>query len=172
MHGHFELLERAEEDLHRVGERDGRRGIRQQERAGDEHRDAQDHEHGAHEALIGDGDLPEGHELTPGREEDIEHGRERDDDPQRLEPAEDDFQRNARERDAHARDDEHDGVGHVALGREQRRDIDDGQQELAARVEPVHDAATGEKLAEGDVLQHTPASFPTASSASVSCSSV
>ena len=172
MHGHLELFERSEEDLHRVREGDGRCGISQQERARDEHRDAQHHEHGAHETLIGDRDLPEGHELPAGSEEHIEHGRERNDDPQRLETAENDLERDARERNAHARDDEHGSVGHIVLGREQRRDIDDRHQQLAARVEPVHDARAGEKLTEGDVFQHTPASFPTVSSASVSCSSV
>ena len=64
------------------------------------------------------------------------------------------------------------GVGYHALGVEQSHDIQDHRNELGAGVQPVDKRIAGEKLAQGNILQHTPASPLTESSACSSSSTV
>ena len=55
---------------------------------------------------------------------------------------------------------------------EQSHDIQDHRNELGAGVQPVDKRVAGEKLAQGNILQHTPASPLTESSARSSSSTV
>lgn len=79
-----------------------------------------------------------------------------------------------REGDAADRDGKHQSVGQPVHGREEGGDVDDDEQQLGARVEPVDDGVPGEVLAQGYVLEHQsrPPFLSRASTASCSCCAV
>ena len=105
--------------------------------------------------------------------EEVQNGRQQDDEQQRLEVFEHDLQPDAAHGDDHRQKRRHDHIGDEPLGKEQRDDIDDHEHELRARVELMDGGAAGEKLTEGHIFQHVGRPpFRSGASRSAACSTV
>lgn len=91
-------------------------------------------------------------------EEQVHNGREGHDDPDGLQAPGQGPEGHPGDDDAQGQQRRHDGVGHHPLGVEQGHNVQDHRQELGAGVQPVDEGIAREKLAQGDISQHTPAS--------------
>ena len=167
MDGNLDLLQRIEQQLQSVGQCDGAGGVGQEEGAGDEQHDAQDHFHGARDALPCD--YPARDYRRALRVENVQRGGQHDDEQHRLQPLEYRRRFYLRQRHARSRRQHHRDVRHPAVRLEQRDDVQHDKYQLRARVQPVDYSVSWEVLAEGDVLQHMSTPF-SSSSAAFSCS--
>ena len=163
MHRHLDLLQGVQELLQPIGEGDGRGGIGEHKGASQKHGDSQHHKQGVENTLPGDGEDPEGHQGRPLGIEEVEQAGEQNDKEQRLHALQNHLELDFRERHHRGQRGKDQGVGHHALGAEERHDIDDDQDELGAGIQPVDNGISREKLPQGDVLKHG-ASLPSASS--------
>ena len=163
----MQLLQRAEQDLEPVRQGHGAGGVGEQEGAADEHQYADDHHHGALDALGGYGEYPPVHERhTAGGVEQVQHAREADYENQRLHALEQRAGLYFRDVYDGRRHDYHHAVAQVVPRGEERGDEDDDPDELRARVQAVDYGVPREVLAEGYVLQHcgTPSARPSTAS--------
>ena len=169
----MDFFQSAQQALQPVGEADGAGGVGHQERAHDQQHDPQHHEHGVLQTLRGD---PQEAQLCQDvlsrREEQVQNAGEHDDEHHRLQPPHQGFDPYSGDADTHCQHRRQNAVGQQALGAEQRHDVKDHQQDLRPGVQAVGHGVAGEKLAQGDVLQHPVSPLLSASSSRSRASTV
>ena len=153
MDGDPNLFEGAQQLFQAVGEHDGRGGIGEQEGAGDEKGDAQDHEESGPQTLHGDLQklpLPNG---VAGSVEDIEDGGEHDDEKDRLHATQNGLEVHFGDGDGAGQYRQKEPIGQKSLGGEEGHDIEHHEEQLGPGVQLVDDGGAREVLAQCNVLQ-------------------
>ena len=86
--------------------------------------------------------------------EQVEYRREGDNEQNRPQSAHDQFGGNARNADDNGQKCDNQRVGYRPFRKEEQHDERDRQHNLDAGIESVHGAVAGEKLTDGDILEH------------------
>ena len=132
MNGELDLFQGIQQALQTVGQGDGRGGIGQQEGAGDQQHDAQDHLRRPLHSLPGQGETEDVDDLMgAGGEEQVQNARKRHDHHDGLQTTGDGFEGDGRNFNAHRQESDDQAVGQPARSQKQRHDVDHDHKELA-----------------------------------------
>ena len=156
MHREVQPAQRLEQLFNGIRQHDGAGGVGEQAGARDQGHDTHGHEHRVAHALGVNGQKAQLYQRVAlaRHKEQVEHRREHHDGQNGLQALEDHLEGDLRHL-VHQRK-EQDGKGQPQrVGcRKQQHDVNNGQHQLHARVEPVHKARAREVLADGDISQH------------------
>ena len=161
MHREVQFAQRLEQLLNGVREHDGTGGVGEQAGTRDERHNAHRHQHRIAHALGINGQKPDMHQrfALARHKEQVEHRREHHDGQDGLQALQDHFAGDLCHPVHHCQKQDGKGKAQRIGGCKQQHDISDGQHQLQARVEPVHQTVAREVLANGDISQH-PAAPP------------
>ena len=153
VHRQAQLLQGPQQRLQAVGEGNGRRGIGQQEGAGNQHDDPGGHKNCRPDPLPGDGDAPKpGQHMVAAGVKQIQHRRQNHNDHNGLHAPQNGLGPNPGQSHRHHQKRQHQAVAHPAASHKQGHNIQYRHQELRPRVQPMYHGFAWEKLTQGNIL--------------------
>ena len=155
MDRHMDLFQRAHQTLQPIGQGDGRRGIGQQEGAGNQHQDPARHKDSPLQSVGGNGQLPQPDQYPAGiGVKEVQHTGKDQDHNQGLHALDNGFGRDPGDPDGCQQKRQHHTVGDPALGAEQGNNIEHHRNQLGPGVQTVDKGGAGEILAQSDIFKH------------------